>query len=276
MRKIVYQGVKGAFSYLVAEQLFGADNEFIGKRHFKEVFEDVSNGEADLGVIPIENTLAGSIYENYDLLERYNLHVIAERKLRIEHNLLGVKGSTIDTIKKVFSHAKALEQCERFFEEHPDIEEVIADDTAGAAKYISEQKNDEYGAIASREAATLYGLEIIQKNIEDNPHNWTRFFVVSRVAEVVPTADKASLVLATNHTPGSLFRALKIIAENNLNMSKLQSRPIEGKPFEYYFYVDVELPSSPTKPFADILEELKKETRELRLLGMYQAHQLNA
>jgi prephenate dehydratase len=274
MKTIVYQGVKGAFSFLVAEQLYGEANEFIGKRHFKEVFEDVSKGTADLGVIPIENTLAGSIYENYDLLERYNLHVIAEHKLRIEHNLLATDGATIESLKKVFSHAKALEQCERFFEEHPGIEEVIADDTAGAAKYVSEQKNREYGAIASRQASELYGLNILKENIEDNPHNWTRFFVVSRMAEAVPTADKASLVFATSHTPGSLFRALKIIADNNLNMTKLQSRPIEGKPFEYYFYVDVTIPKELHRSFGAILEDLTKETQNLRLLGTYIAHEM--
>lgn len=274
MKKIAYQGVAGAFSHITAQLVFGPQNEFIGKGPFKDIFEDVEQEKADYGVVPIENTLAGSVYENYDLLQEYPLHVIAEEKTRIEHQLLVLPGTKLEQIKRVFSHAKALEQCEDFFTKHRDIEEVIHADTAGAAKFVEDQKNPAFAAIASREAAALYHLEICQTNIEDNAHNWTRFFVISKKPEYPADSNKASIMFSVSHKPGSLFRALKIIAENNLNMSKIQSRPIEGKPFEYFFYVDVEFEGTPKEKAKDVLEILQSETHFLKILGFYKKDQL--
>lgn len=274
MKKIAYQGIAGAFSHITAQMLFGIENDFVGKGRFKEIFEDVTAGRADYGVIPIENTLAGSVYENYDLLQEYPVHVTAEEKTRIEHHLLVLPGTKVESLKRVFSHAKALEQCEDFFAQYPHIEEVIYGDTAGAAKHVAEVKDRSFGAIASREAAELYGLEILQTNIEDNPHNWTRFFVISKLPDYPADSNKASVMFSVSHKPGSLFRALKIIAENNLNMSKLQSRPIEGKPFEYFFYVDVEFEGMPMEKARNILEMLQSETHFLKILGFYKKDNL--
>lgn len=274
MKKIVYQGIAGAFSHITAQMLFGLDNDFVGKVRFREIFEDVTSGAAEFGVVPIENTLAGSVYENYDLLERFDVHVIAEEKTRIEHHLLALPGAQIGQINRVFSHAKALEQCEDFFADHLAIEEVIHADTAGAAKFVAEQKNPNFAAIASCEAAALYGLEILKTNIEDNPHNWTRFFVISKKPDYPARANKASIMFSVSHKPGSLFRALKIIADNNLNMSKLQSRPIEGKPFEYFFYVDVEFEGMSMKDAQKALDLLQSETHFLKILGFYKKNSL--
>lgn len=269
MKKISYQGVAGAFSHITAKNHFGSNNEFIGRNKFTELFDDVVTGRADFGVVPIENTLAGSVYENYDLLQEHKVYVIAEEKTRIEHHLLGVPGAKLGQITRVFSHVKALEQCERFFEAHPSIEEVIHADTAGAAKFVASTGNPNFAAIASREAAALYGLTILQENLEDNPHNWTRFFIIAPEPSYDTRVNKASILFSVSHEPGSLFRALKLISEHSLNMSKLQSRPIEGKPFEYFFYVDIEFEGHTKEEVETVLTSLKAETHSLKILGFY-------
>lgn len=275
MKKIVYQGVAGAFSHITAKNLFGEKNEFVGKHTFKDMFADVVDGKADLGVVPIENTLAGSVYENYDLLERNDVYVIGEAKTKIEHHLLVLPGTKLSDVTRVFSHPKALEQCEKFFEAHPNIEEVIHADTAGAAKFVAECRNPNFAAIASSEAAELYGLEILKRNIEDSPHNWTRFVVISKKPDYPADPDKASIMFSVSHKPGSLFRALKVIADNNLNMSKLQSRPIEGRPFAYFFYVDIEFEGKSLTEAKKILEDLKPHTHFLKILGFYKKDHLD-
>lgn len=269
MKTIVYQGIAGAFSHITAEMHFGSQNTFVGKQKFKELFEDVVTGTADFAVVPIENTLAGSVYENYDLLESYDVHVIAEHKTRIEHHLMALPGATIAGLTRVFSHPKALEQCEKFFEEYPHIEEVIYHDTAGAAHHVQETKDMSLGAIASSQAADLYHLSILKQSIEDNPHNWTRFFIVSQKDESPTDADKVSIMFSVHDKPGSLFRAMKVIADHGLNMSKIQSRPIEGKPFEYFFYVDLEFPSKTVYQVKDTLAHLQMETGFLKTIGFY-------
>lgn len=269
MKTIVYQGIAGAFSHITAEMHFGPQHTFVGKQKFKELFEDVVSGAADYAVVPIENTLAGSVYENYDLLEAYDVHVIAEHKTRIEHHLMGLPGATIEGLTRVFSHPKALEQCETFFEKHPHIEEVIHHDTAGAAQYVQQTNNMSFAAIASSQAAQLYNLTILKQNIEDNPHNWTRFFIVSKNDESPQDANKVSIMFSVHDKPGSLFRAMKVIADNGLNMSKIQSRPIEGKPFEYFFYVDLEFPDKTLTEVKTTLTNLQMETGFLKTIGFY-------
>ena len=269
MKTIVYQGIAGAFSHITAEMHFGSQKKFVGRQKFKELFEDVVSGAADYAVVPIENTLAGSVYENYDLLESYDVHVIAEHKTRIQHHLMGLPGATIDGLTRVFSHPKALEQCVTFFEEHPHIEEVIHHDTAGAAQHVQETKDLSLGAIASSQAAQLYGLTILKEGIEDNPHNWTRFFIVSKNDESPSDADKVSIMFSVHDKPGSLFCAMKVIADNGLNMSKIQSRPIEGKPFEYFFYVDLEFPDKTIEDVKTTFAHLQMETGFLKTIGFY-------
>ncbi len=272
--RILYQGAPGAFSHIAARSFFPQDNAVFDGRvvHFRELGAALKRGEADYAVLPIENTLAGSIYENYDNLTEFDLHVHGEHILRIEHQLMGKSGAQIANLTKVYSHAKALEQCERFFDRHPQIEEVMMYDTAGAAQFVSEQPNTTYAAIASREAADIYNLSVLQENIEDDAQNWTRFFLVSTRADEPETANKCSLIFSVSHEPGSLFTAMQVFAEHNLNMCKIESRPIKGKPFEYYFYVDVEFEPAQYTDIHDAFTQLENHTQYLRILGYYEKH----
>lgn len=273
MKRVLYQGAAGAFSHIAARSFFDDDVTFDGRVvHFRQIGQALAAGEADYAVLPIENTLAGSIYENYDNLMEFDLHVHGEYILRIEHQLLGKSGATIEDITKVYSHAKALEQCEGFFDRHPQIEEVVTYDTAAAAKHVADGQNKVIAAIASREAGETYGLTILAENIEDDPQNWTRFFLVSTKSELPNTANKCSLIFSVSHKPGSLFEAMKVFADNNLNMSKIESRPIKGKPFEYYFYVDVEFDPAQYVQTKQALVTLKAHTQHLRVLGYYNKH----
>lgn len=271
---VLYQGAAGAFSHLAAQSFFPQNTALFDGRvvHFRELGAALKSGEADYAVLPIENTLAGSIYENYDNLTEFDLHVHGEHILRVEHHLMGKSGAKIEDIAKVYSHAKALEQCEGFFDRHPAIEEVIMYDTAGAAKFVSEGSNTTHAAIASREAADIYNLSILKENIEDDAQNWTRFFLVSTKQDEPDSADKCSIIFSVSHEPGSLFAAMQVFAEHNLNMSKIESRPIKGKPFEYYFYVDVEFEPSQYADIHDAFVQLQKHTQYLRILGYYKKH----
>lgn len=272
MKRVLYQGAPGAFSHIAARSFF-EDATYDGRVvHFREIGQALSRGEGDYAVLPIENTLAGSIYENYDNLMEFGLHVHGEYILRIQHQLLGKSGTRIEDVTKVYSHAKALEQCEGFFDRHPTIEEVIMYDTAAAAKHVSEHPGRSIAAIASQEAGELYNLTILAPNIEDDTQNWTRFFLVSTKPDVPTSADKCSLIFSVSHKPGSLFEAMKIFADHNLNMSKIESRPIKGRPFEYYFYVDVEFEPSQYEAAREALVSLKDHAQHLRILGYYNKH----
>lgn len=274
MKKIIYQGAPGSYSHSTGLGYFGNKNSFVGVRHFKDVFEAIKKGSADYGVIPIENTLAGSVYENYDYLFDYDVQIIAEHKLQIHHNLLGFNGGISEKLKKVYSHPKALEQCALFFENNPQIEEIVAYDTAGAAEMVSESEDKTLGAIASKEAAKLYNLKVLKTNIEDDTNNWTRFLIISKKLgkHDVKDANKASLIFSTSHRPGSLFNAIKSFADHRLNLTKLESRPMPNKPFEYFFYVDFEFDSMHLELVKDTLEELKANTHFLKILGHYEKY----
>ncbi len=275
MIRVLYQGAPGAFSHIAARALFPeGDTVYDGRVvHFRELGAALKKGEGEYAVLPIENTLAGSIYENYDNLMEFDLHVHGEYILRVEHHLMGKSGARVGELTKVYSHAKALEQCEGFFDHHPQIEEVVMYDTAAAAQFVSNHTNTTYAAIASREAADSYNLTILEQNIEDDAQNWTRFFLVSTKADEPPTANKCSLIFSVSHEPGSLFAAMQVFAEHNLNMSKIESRPIKGRPFEYYFYVDVEFDPEQYADTHDAFAQLKKHTQYLRVLGYYKKHE---
>lgn len=274
MKKIIYQGAPGSYSHSTGLGYFGSETSFTGVHHFNEVFEAIKNGNAEFGIIPIENTLAGSVYENYDHLFNYDVQIVAEHKLQIHHNLLGVRGASFKQLKKVYSHPKALEQCALFFENNPQIEEIVAYDTAGAAEMVSKLKDETLGAIASTDAAKLYDLKILKENIEDDANNWTRFFIITKkTAKLnVKDANKASLIFSTSHQPGSLFSAIKAFADHRLNLTKLESRPMPNKPFEYFFYVDFEFDSKHLDLVKATLAELKADTHILKVLGQYKKY----
>ncbi|PJE63298.1 prephenate dehydratase, partial [Candidatus Roizmanbacteria bacterium CG10_big_fil_rev_8_21_14_0_10_39_6] len=184
MAKIAYQGIAGAYSHIASVEQFGTQNTFMGVSDFSALFAEVTNRRVDFGVVPIENSLAGSVVENFDFLYKNEVYIIEERYMRIEHQLLGISiegeenESRIAQLTHIFSHPKALEQCLTLFKEHPAVQKMPYEDTAGAAKYVKQMEKKEFGAIASKQAADLYGLSILKRNVEDNPNNWTRFVII--------------------------------------------------------------------------------------------------
>jgi 3-deoxy-7-phosphoheptulonate synthase len=212
--------------------------------------------------------LTGSIHENYDLLLEYDLKIIGEIKLRIIHHLIGKPGAEIENIKRVLSVSMAFQQCRLFLEQHDDWELVTVKDTAGAAKAVSEAQNMTDAAIAGKEAAAIYGMEVIAEGIETNPRNYTRFVIISAGQLQKGPCSKSSIIFSTGNQPGALFEVLKICADHGVNLVKLESRPIHGKPWEYMFYVDLEADAG-SKEFAPILDLLKAKTDYLKILGSY-------
>jgi len=272
---VAYQGERGAFGEHAIRHWFNGQVNAMPVPEFRSVFDAVLQGKARFGMVPMENSLTGSIHENYDLLLRYpDLHIVGEQKIRIVHNLIALPGAAIDDIHRVFSHPQGLAQCARFLDTHPDWERVAFYDTAGAVRHVAEKGAKENAAIASEDAALVYGLSVLKPAIEANVQNYTRFFVIARVEEALPPEaglrkpPKASLCFAVADQPGALFKALQVLADRGLNMQKLESRPIHGKPWEYQFYVDVNVPADMSL-FERCMQELKSVTEDLRVLGTY-------
>ena len=242
-RTIGFQGELGAFSQVAASQLapgyipvpFGT---------FDQVFEAAANGKVNAAVIPIENTLHGSVHENYDHLLKYNLPIQGETFVRIVHNLIVPPGVKRSQIRRVYSHPVALNQCRHFFENNPRFEKTPFYDTAGSVKMLMEQGLKDAGAIASATAAEIYGARILEKSIEDDRQNHTRFFLLNRPSakgsgrRIPGIRYKTSVVFTVRNIPGALFRALSAFALRDLNLTKIESRPLRGKPWDYLFYVD--------------------------------------
>ena len=268
--KIAYQGVQGAFSWQAGIQQFGAQASYIGLRSFKELFKAVENGTADFAVVPYENSLIGTIYENCNLLAAADLEIVAESYLRIEHSLLVLPEVTdLKQIEKVYSHPKALEQCRHFFASHPWIVPVVHEDTAGAAQEIATQQK---GAIAHAGCAALYGLNVLLANIEDDKKNYTRFIFVRKKGIEQEEWDKATVFFELKNRPGDLHRVLGLIAEKQVNVTQIVSRPIVGKPFEYTFYIDLQWNQTLTNhaAFLELLARLRENTEQFRCLGIYE------
>ena len=270
MKKIVYQGTKASYSEIAIDRFFGKEIEPIGKSSFKEVFQSLENEEATFAAIPIENSLIGPIIENFDLFQSYEVSIMGELSLPIEHCLVGKKGQKIEEIKKVLSHSKALKQCSGFFQAHPWIEPVVHFDTAGAAKEISEQNDPRLAAIGSRKTATVYSLEVLKDHLEDDCSNQTRFLFLQKkeCSSWTLNQGKCSLLFTLNHVSGSLSEILLILAIHGLNLTQIVSRPIREKPFEYLFFADILF--SKNNQFETILQTIKEKTQTLKLLGIYE------
>lgn len=268
--KAVFHGEYGTFSHKACKQFFGeSDAVFMTPEFsFREVFEAVKNRSADFGVVPLENSLTGSIHENYDFLLEYDVKIVGEIVLRIVHNLIVHPGTKIDDIQRVFSHPQGFQQCHEFLKRQENWELISVRDTATGVKKIAERDDRSAAAIAAKEAAALYGMEVLAEGIETNPRNFTRFVVIAREKTDKRPGKKSSLVYATGNVPGALFKTLKIFSDNGINLVKLESRPIPGKPWEYMFYVDLEADADDSS-FRPILDQLKKETEYLKVLGSY-------
>lgn len=273
--RAAFQGERGAFSEDAARQLLGPAVETVPNRSFDEMFNAVSSGAVDCAVAPIENSLAGSVHKNYDLLEEHDLTIIGETNVRIVHNLIAPAGVTLADVRRIYSHPVALAQCERFLRAHPEIEVEAAYDTAGSVKMIVENGRRDEAAIAGATAAEVYGAHILAASVEDNPRNFTRFLLLARPdrAAAMPTMAsagerKTSIVFRVANLPGSLFRALAVFALRDLDLRKIESRPIEGRPWEYTFYLDL-IGDRDDPAVARALAHLAEMTETIRVLGSY-------
>jgi len=242
---VAIQGEAGSFSHEAALRLLGDNISVLPCQRFEEVFQALENRTAEAAVIPIENTLHGSVHENYDHLLNFEHRIVAELNLRIIHNLIVCPGVRFSQIRRVFSHPVALNQCLRFLAAHPEWERVPFYDTAGSVKMLLEEKLPDAAAIASAVSAEIYGGRILRRSIEDDRQNFTRFFLLRRpdqpplpLKETGRKGWKTSIVFSTRNQPGSLFRALSAFALRDLSLTKIESRPLRGRPWEYLFYVD--------------------------------------
>jgi prephenate dehydratase len=266
--RIAFQGERGAFSEEAAVKLLGEDIHLVPRPTFESLFTSIQDGVADYILAPIENSLAGSVHRSYDLLVSSGLHIQAEVVIPIVHNLIGVPGATFEGIMQVSSHPVALAQCEKFFASHPNIKRVATDDTAGSVREIMAARDPSKGAIASKRAAKVYGGVILREHLEDHPENYTRFLLLATTADVAEDADKLSLVLHLAHKPGSLCSALGTFAKRNLNLLKIESRPIPGTPWSYSFYLDLQASLKDSNTRA-ALDELAQFTDSVKVLGCY-------
>ena len=271
--RVGIQGELGAFSQEAARQLLGSRAQVVPYQRFEEVFRSLKQGKIARAVIPIENTLAGSVHENYDHLSNFDVRIEAETSVRIIHNLIAPPGVRFENIRRVYSHPVALNQCLRFFARNRKMERVPFYDTAGAVKMVMSEPPADQAAIASRVAASIYKARILRPSIEDDRHNFTRFFLLRRDgSHPSPTGRarqwKTSLVFTTRNTPGALFRALSAFALRDISLAKIESRPLRGKPWEYLFYVD--LLGRETEPrVQNALRHLNELADFLRVLGSY-------
>jgi prephenate dehydratase len=254
--KVAIQGEPGSFSHEAAKKIF-AEGEITPFSLSADVFSALSSGAVNAAVIPIENSLAGSVLEHFDLLLAHEVRVERETLLRIQHNLIAIAETRIGDIDRVLSHPVALAQCRRFLAAHPQMTAVAFYDTAGSVKQLVERREQRSAAIASAAAAHHYGARILRANIEDNPENYTRFFLVRRKQDSVtdPQSNKISIAFSVENRPGSLVAALAELSEMGTNLTKIESRPVHGKPWEYVFYVDCQIqsPEEGTRALAALL-----------------------
>ncbi|MDO4274686.1 MAG: prephenate dehydratase [Eubacteriales bacterium] len=265
---VVFQGVEGAYSYAAMRAYFEEDIRSYHVKTWRDAMEEVSAGQADYAVLPIENSTAGIVADIYDLLTEYKLYIVGEQIIRVDHVLLGLGDADLKDITHVCSHPQGLAQCRKYLEEHSSWKIVKAENTAGAAKKVCEEKDKTQAAIASREAGEVFGLKVLAENICYNGQNSTRFIIVSKHPVYVKNAGKISICFELPHESGTLYNMLSHIIYNGLNMTKIESRPIPGKTWEYRFFVDFEgnLKSSAVK---NALRGLEAEANLLRVLGNY-------
>ena len=274
MKRIALQGSIGSFHDMAAHQYFNNEQiQLICCSTFEQVFENIKRDPTVIGMLAIENTIAGSLLHNYELLRNSGTTIVGEYKLHIEHSICCLPDDTWETIKEVHSHPVALMQCRNFLENHPDLKAVEASDTAGAAKMISTQQLRGWAAICNASAARLYGMKILEESIEDNKHNFTRFLVVSNPNKAdflrpIETVNKASLVFSLPHEAGSLSQVLSILYFYKINLTKIQSLPIIGHEWEYMFYVDVTFDN--LTRYRQSIDAIMPLTKELKILGEYE------
>ncbi|MGE3508833.1 MAG: prephenate dehydratase [Vicinamibacterales bacterium] len=265
--RIAYQGEPGAFSEAASRQV-DADAELLPCRAFEDVFAVVSEGRADYGVLPIENSIGGSIHRNFDLLQQHDLPIVAEVEVPVVHQLLALPGTRLEDVRRIYSHPQGLAQCERFLRTLNGVEILASYDTAGSAKMIAAERMTDAAAIASKRAGEVFGLEVLRAGIQDYEHNTTRFLVIGRARVSDAPHDKISIVFTLPNEPGALFKALSAFALRGIDLTKLESRPMPSRKWEYLFYMD--LKASPDDPVCQrALAHLREIAPMLRVLGSY-------
>jgi len=264
---VAFQGELGAYSESAVYAFFGLSAKPKPCKTFSEVFKCVETGETEYGVVPIENSIEGSVNQVYDLFLEYDLKVCGEIVLRIVHCLIANPETELNSVKVIYSHPQALAQCRNFLE-RLGCELISTYDTAGSVKMIKEKKMIEAAAIASERAAEIYGMKILAKNIADNPNNYTRFFVLSKTEAPPSGNDKTSIIFSTKHVPGALYRALGEFAIRGINLTKIESRPTKQRPWEYNFYLDFEGHKN-EKKCAEALKGLESKAVFVKILGSY-------
>lgn len=273
MKRIAIQGVRGSFHDIAAHEYFkGEQIQLICCDTFEEVFENIKRDPTVIGMLAIENTIAGSLLHNYELLRQSGTTIVGERKLRIVHSICCMPEDNWDTVKEVHSHPVALMQCRGFLAKHPDLKAVEAPDTAGSAQFIANQQCKGWAAICHAKAAKQYGMKVLQDSIEDNKHNYTRFLVVTNPNKAdflrnIQKVNKASIVFSLSHEEGSLSKVLSILSFYHINLTKIQSLPVIGHEWEYLFYIDVTYDN--LTRYRQSIDAIMPLTKELKVLGEY-------
>jgi prephenate dehydratase len=273
---VVFQGERGAYSDAAAVAYFGESVQPVPCPSFEAVFDAVTDSSADRGIIPVENSLAGSIHRNYDLLLRYDLTIVGEIQIRIAHHLMALPGVSLADVRRVYSHPQALAQCERSLDELlPHAERVPAYDTAGSANILREENIRDGAAIASRRAADFYDMSVLRDDLEDDPENYTRFLILSQEPAVPEGSAKTSIVFSMDNVPGALFKSLAVFALRDIDLTKIESRPLQGtykspsgKRWQYFFYIDFAGSIHETH-CRNALNHLQEITTFFRVLGSY-------
>lgn len=265
---VACQGREGAYSQKICDQMFEfADILYMNS--FNDVFNAVETGMCPFGILPIENSTAGSVTQVYDLMEKHRFHIVRAARQRIEHRLMALPGSSLSGLTEIVSHEQALRQCSAFLAAHPGIKATAMENTAVAAQYAARSGRSDLAAIASPECAQLYGLETLSDQISDSDHNFTRFICITKNLQVYAGANKISLMLSAAHQPGSLYRLLSHISVMGLNLTKLESRPMPGKDFEFRFFFDIEA-SIQDPAVRSLMGELKEASDQFVFLGNYE------
>lgn len=268
-----YQGTRGSNSEDACIDLLSPSAKLLPRTTLEDVFKAVTRGEARYGVVPIENTLAGTIHACYDLLSEHDLKIVGETVRHILFQLIAPPGVGLTDLRRALSHPKALEQCEKFFRQHPQIQPVPEYDTAGAVEIVIKQAKPDAAAIATRRAAEVYGGVILAEAIQDHLENYTRFLLITPSASQAPPVTsgndyKTTIVFSVGNAPGALYHSLRPFAERRIDLTKIESRPLRGSPFEYVFYLDL-IGRADSTPIVDALGELRSQAKTVRVLGTY-------
>ena len=268
---VAYSGVEGAFANIAAKSIFPDANQ-VSFPDFRTAYDSVVNGECDCAVLPIENSSTGGITEVYDLLRQYDCHIVGEQCVKIEQNLLGCEGATLQSIKTVYSHPQGFKQSKDFFRDYPHMEQIPFFSTSKSAEEVAEKQDITLGAVAGKAAADLYNLKIIAPAINSNNNNYTRFIIIAKRPEIIPNANKITLIVAVKHETGSLYKMLASFYHTGLNLMNLESRPMVGKSWEYFFFIDVT--GNLSDPLvADVIDEVRSKSTYVKILGNYRAYE---